>query len=90
MWFENVVIILTWFTLAIVYLKICVKNKKIFNIVMLVINIVFAMAYFFRDVIKIEMNGILQILMLVLMYVIPIATIYLSYNNIAIKQKLIF
>ena len=28
MWFENVVIILTWFILACVYLKICVKNKK--------------------------------------------------------------
>ncbi len=89
MWFENVVIILTWFTLASIYLKICVENKKIFNIVMFVLNIVFGIAYFLRDIIKIEMSSIMQVLILLFMYIIPIVTIYLKYNNIAIKQKLI-
>lgn len=89
MWFENVVIILTWFTLACVYLKICVKNKKIFNSSMLVLNIIFAIIYFFKDVLKIEMSNLLQILMIAFMYIIPIINIYLSYNNIAIKQKIV-
>lgn len=89
MWFENVVIILTWFTLAYVYLKICVENKKIFNIVMFVLNILFAIVYFFKDIIKIEMSNTLEILMLVFMYIVPIITIYLNYNNITIKQKIV-
>lgn len=89
MWFENVVIILTWFTFAIVYLKICVKNKKIFNVIMLVLNIVFAMTYFFRNIIKIEMSNLLQFIIMLFMYIVPIITIYLTYNNIAIKQKIV-
>lgn len=89
MWFKSVVIILTWFVIIGMYLKVCIKSKNYFYFMLLGCNVVFAILYFIKDVLKIEENNIIQSLWLVFMYLIPAAILGLSYNNIAIKQKIV-
>ena len=89
MWFDNVVIILTWFILLFLQLRIYLKSKKVVGVVMIVLNIVAALIYFTRSVTKIDTNTVVQILSLLFMYVIPALFIYLYYNNIAVKQKIV-
>ena len=89
MWFENVVIILTWFVLLISYFKICVESKKLFNIIVLGLDMVFALIYFTQGVFNTQLNNFLLSLTLLFMYLIPIISAFLRYNNIAVKQKII-
>lgn len=90
MWFENVVIILTWFVLLATCIKIYINKKNIANIVIAILDILFAVLYFAISIINIQENvDIIKVLALIFMYIIPMIIIFLYYNNIAIKSIII-
>ncbi len=89
MWFENVVIILTWFILLILYLKLCLKSRNIVCIITICLNIVFAILYFIKDIVNLKIGNLLQIVFFAFMYIIPLIEVYINYNNISIKQKIV-
>lgn len=89
MWFENVVIILTWLVISIMYFKICVKSKNKVGIVFGIFSIISFLIYCTRNLINIQMSSVVQLLFLLFMYIIPIFSLYVHYNDIAIKQKLV-
>jgi len=90
MWFENVVIILTWFVLLIIHLKICINKKNIVSYFLVGLNILFAIMYFLFKILNIYQRiDIIEIFALVFMYVMPILSVYVSYYNLEIKYLII-
>lgn len=90
MWFENVVIILTWFVILVVILKNCIKRKNITNIIVLGLDILFAIIYFAITIMNIQENvDVIKVLALIFMYILPLVSIFLYYNNMAIKYMII-
>ena len=89
MWFENVVIILTWFVILYVCLKNCIKTKNVTNIIFTAFDIIIGLMYFMKNILNIEINDIWQLIFLLFMYVIPIFSIYVYNNDIAIKKRII-
>ncbi len=90
MWFENVVIILTWFIILTICLKICIKKKSIVNFIIVGLDILFAILYFAVSTIISGIDTeIIKIFALIFMYIIPLVTIYVHYNNVIIKYMII-
>lgn len=90
MWFENVVIILTWFVILVINFKNCIKKKNITNIIVLGLDILFAIIYFAITIMNIQENvDVIKVLALIFMYILPLASIFLYYNNVAIKYMVI-
>lgn len=90
MWFENVVIILTWLIILAIYLKICVKKKNIASFTIIGLDVLVGVVYFITNFLRIKENiNIIQILALIFMYILPLVAIYIHYNNMAIKNMIV-
>lgn len=89
MWFENVVIILTWLVISLMYIKRCIKNRKKIDFVVISLSVVSFVAYLIQKIICEQMSNIMQFVLLFFMYIVPIFNLYVYYNNIAIKQKIV-
>jgi len=90
MWFENVVIILTWFIILTLYLKICIKKKNVVNFILVCLDILFTILYFTINNVNIQENAdIIKLFALLFMYIIPLIAICLYHNNMAIKYMII-
>ncbi len=89
MWFENVVIILTWFLLVLANIKLMLERRKFIYLIGNVVNGTFAIIYFISKVMQMNINGMLQICFLLFMFIIPIILIWTKEKNFGIKQKII-
>lgn len=90
MWFENVVVILTWFIILWVCLKIVIKKKNIANFVIVSLDILFSVIYFVINIMNIQQNvDIIKIFSLLFMYIIPLISIFIHHYNVAIKYIVI-
>ena len=89
MWFENVVIILTWFVILSVCLKNCIKTRNIASIIFTAFDILIGLIYFMRNILGVELTNAWQVLFILFMYVIPLLNLYVYRNDIAIKQNII-
>lgn len=90
MWFENVVVILTWFITLLICLKMCIRKKNIANFIIVTLDVLFAVMYFAMKIMNIVQNiNPIQILALLFMYIVPIASIFVDYYNMAIKYMII-
>ena len=89
MWFENVVIILTWFVILLVCLKNCIKTRNIASIIFTAFDILIGLIYFMRNILGVELTNAWQVLFILFMYVIPLLNLYVYRNDIAIKQNII-
>ena len=82
MWFENVVIILTWLIILAIYLKICVKKKNIASFTIIGLDVLVGVVYFITNFMGIKENiNIIQILALIFMYILPLVAIYIHYKK---------
>ncbi|MDD2627929.1 MAG: tetratricopeptide repeat protein [Clostridia bacterium] len=89
MWFEDVVIILTWFLLVIVNIRLMLERKKVIYLISNVVNFIFAIIYFINKVIHMDVNWVLQICFLLFMFITPTIFIWTKEKDLGIKQKII-
>lgn len=90
MWFENVVIILTWLIILAIYLKICIKKKNIASFIIIGLDFLASILYFLFGMIDIKGNmDIIKVFALIFMYLLPLLSIYVYYNNMAIKNMIV-
>jgi len=73
MWFENVVVILTWFIIFLLSLRICIKKKNIANFIVAGLDILLAVIYLLVKIMNMEQNvDAIKILALIFMYIVLI------------------
>lgn len=90
MWFENVVVILTWFIILAICLKICINKKNISNFIVITLDILLAVIYIAVKLMNIQQNvDAIKIFALLFMYIIPLITIFMHHYNMAIKYMII-
>lgn len=90
MWFENVVVILTWFIILLLCLKICIKKKSIVDFIVVMLDILLSVIYFAINLMNIQQNvDVIKIFALLFMYIIPLFTIFIHHYNVVIKYMLI-
>jgi len=90
MWFENVVVILTWFIIFLLSLRICIKKKNIANFIVAGLDILLAVIYLLVKIMNMEQNvDAIKILALIFMYIVPLMSIFIEHYNMAIKYMII-
>ena len=81
MWFENVVVILTWFIILTICLKICIKKKSIANFMIVGLDILLAVIYFSINIMNIEQNAdVIKIFAFVWSFCLSVLFLYSNIN----------